>query len=595
MGLFSLVKNLFIYREPQKGDQFELLEDASEKIGSPSQTQQTNTDEIINQNAILKGATDKQPKGKKSPLRVEEWNMERQQDPAALKADTTAQVDRISKDLQQNRLRIEQELNIPTNRDAKVRNLRIGKSAKAFIVYIEGMADRSTINDFILRPLMMGDNFKTPQEECSADYILENILTIDGVTKASDYTHTISQILEGKTALFIDGSEFCLLVESRGFEKRNVDQPVTESVISGPHESFIEDLRTNLTLVRKIVKNKNLITEILPVGKTNNSKCGIMYIDGIANKKIVDEVKRRIQSLDIDFVLGDGMLSQLIEDHPMSLFPQILRTERPDRTASFLMEGKVIIISDGTPHASIVPVTFFHMMHASEDSFIRWQFGTFLRLVRFMGMGLAMLLPALYIALTLFHHEMIPTELILAIEESRENVPFPVIVEILLMELSFELIREAGIRVPDVIGQTLGIIGALILGQSAVAANLVSPILVIIVSITGLGSFAIPNYDLAIAIRIIRFVFIALAAVLGFYGIAIGIFIIGGFACSMKSFGIPYFTPVAPRARVNPDIVIRGPLWKQTLRPDSTNPLDKTRTGKPVRGWVNRRQRGDQK
>lgn len=603
MGLFSLIKNLVTYKGPPMGNQFELLEDASEKgdpaqiskdKGNPPQTPQSEMGKNNGKDDTHNSPESKESRGKKVPLRVDEWNMERKQDSAAPDIANSREGGSISDNLEQNRLRIMRELNIPTNVDAMIRDLRIGKSTKAFIAYIEGMVDRTTINDFILRPLMTVKHFNSPLEECSANYILENILSIDDVTKASDYTQIISQILEGLTALFIEGSDSCLLIESRGFEKRSVDQPVTESVISGPHEAFIEDLQTNLSLVRKIIKNKNLITEILPIGKTNNSRCGIMYIGGIVNTSIVDEVKRRIQSIDIDFILGDGMLSQLIEDHPLALFPQILRTERPDRTASFLVEGKVIIICDGTPHASIVPVTFFHMMQTSEDSFLRWQFGTFLRLIRFMGMGLAMLLPGFYLALTLFHHEMIPTELILAIEKSRENVPFPAILEILLMEFSFELIREAGIRVPDVIGQTLGIIGALILGQSAVAANLVSPILVIIVAITGLGSFSMPNHDLAIAIRIIKFVFIALGAAIGFYGIAMGIFVIGGFACNMKSFGVPYFSPVAPRTRINLDVIFKGPLWKQTLRPDPSNTLNRTRSGDVVRGWIDTGEGGEQ-
>ena len=217
---------------------------------------------------------------------------------------------------------------------------------------------------------------------------------------------------------------------------------------------------------------------------------------------------------------------------------------------------------------------------------MRWQFGTFLRLIRVMAFGLAMILPAFYVALTLFHHEMIPTGLISAIERSRENVPFPAIVEILLMEVSLELIREAGIRVPDVIGQTLGIIGALILGQSAVAANLVSPILIIIVAITGLGDFAIPTYHMAIAIRILKFLFIFLGATFGFYGLAMGLFVVAGFACHMKSFGVPYLSPIAPRTRINPDVIIRQPLWRQNKRPDPINPINRNRTGRITRGWT---------
>lgn len=578
MAFFKNIKGFLSYKEPTNDEPFELIEDESEGIDS---------------------------REKKSSRSMKKWNAERKQDSSSQQdvdseqdTDSTAMNNNnnnISKDLQHNRLRIEQEFNLPRNKDVIIRDILVSKSTKAFIVYVDGMADKTTINDFILRPLMAVSNFRSPKDECNIDYIIENLLSVDQIAKTFTYDEVISQILKGLTALFIQDCHECVLIESRGFEKRNVEQPVTEAVISGPHEAFTENLRTNLTLVRKIIKNKNLITEMLPVGKTNNSTCGIMYLDGTANMKIVDELKRRIESIEIDFVAGNGMLNQLIEDHPYAIFPQILTTERPDRTASFLMEGKVIFICDGTPYASAVPVTFFHMFHSPEDSFIRWQYGTFIRLIRFSAFLLALFLPGFFVALTLYHAEMIPTELLLAIESSRESVPFPVIAEILMMEIAFELIREAGIRVPDVIGQTLGIIGALILGQSAVAANLVSPILVIIVSITGLGNFAMPNYFLGIAIRILKFLFIFLGFFAGFYGISIGIFIIGGMACSMKCFGVPYFTPIAPKTKVNPDVIIRQPIWKQKMRPDSLNSPNEKRAGNMVRGWMDKNKKGDRK
>ncbi|HZK34792.1 MAG TPA: spore germination protein [Bacillota bacterium] len=593
MSLLKNIMGFFQYKESPYVEQFELLEEDTEGIDLAAKREEENKQETTTDKQRI--TTDKQEpknkKGKKPTLNVDEWNAARKQDSGT----DPLSADNISLVLMQNRQRIEQEFNMPKNKDVIIRDIRIGKDTEAFIVFVEGMADSTTIKDFILRPLMTDNHFENSGNECDINYIMENVLSANQVDKASTYDEVISQVLNGLTALFIQDCHEGILIESRGFEKRSVEQPVTETVISGPHEAFTENLRTNLTLVRKIIKNKNLITEMLPIGKTNNSDCGIMYIDGIANTKIVDEVKRRIKSIDIDFIMGSGMLNQLIEDHPLAIFPQILTTERPDRTASFLMEGKVIFICDGTPYASAVPVTFFHMFHSSEDSFMRWQYGTFIRLIRVMAFFLAMFLPGFFIALTLYHAEMVPTELLLAIERSRENVPFPVIAEILMMEVAFELIREAGIRVPDVIGHTLGIIGALILGQSAVAANLVSPLLVIIVSITGLGNFAMPNYYLGVAIRILKFLFIFLGFFAGFYGISIGIFIIGGMACSMKCFGVPYFAPVAPKTKVNPDVIIRQPIWKQRMRPDLLNSPNQKRAGNTVRGWAYKDKKGNRK
>ena len=600
MALFETIKGFLSYKEPSNVEQFELLEDESEGMDSESQQDSSKINEQNNiDNASSKSS--EKLKGKKIPMPMDEWNEERkqdsntQQDPASQQDSNSAAKNYISKDLLQNRLVMEQEFNLPINKDIVIRDIHVGKSTDAFIVFVDGMVDNTIINDYILRPLLTENHFRSVEDECDVDYIIKNVLSINQISKTFTYDEVITQVLNGLTALFIQGCLEVVIIETRGFEKRSIEQPVTETVISGPHEAFTENLRTNLTLVRKIVKNKDLITEMLPVGKTNHSNCGVMYIDGIANTKIVDEVKRRIKSIDIDFIMGSGMLNQLIEDHPYAIFPQILSTERPDRTASFLMEGKVIFICDGTPYASAVPVTFFHMFHSSEDSFMRWQYGTFLRLIRIMAFFLAMFLPGFYVALALYHAEMIPTELLLAIEISRENVPFPVIVEILMVEFGFELIREAGVRVPDVIGQTLGILGALILGQAAVTANLVSPILIIIVAITGLGNFAMPNYYLGVAIRILKFLFIFLGFFAGFYGISIGVFMVGGMACSMKCFGVPYFTPVAPKTEVNPDVIIRQPIWKQRMRPDLLNNPNKTRTGKIVRGWADKDKKGDRK
>lgn len=317
----------------------------------------------------------------------------------------------------------------------------------------------------------------------------------------------------------------------------------------------------------------------MTLGKANNGNFAVVHIEGISNPDIVKEVKRRLKKLNVDFIVGNGMLEEQIADDPKSIFPSILTTERPDRTASFLTEGKVVILMDGSPFASAVPTTFFEAMQSPEDFFLKWYYSSALRIIRLIGIFFALFLPGLYIALTLYHQEMIPTELLISITKARENVPFPTIFEICMMEISFELIREAGIRVPGAIGTTLGIIGALILGQAAVSAQIVSPILIIVVAVTGIGSFAIPTYALSFAIRLVRFFFILVGALAGFYGIAFGILVIGGITCSVKSFGVPYFTPIAPKTRSNMDIILSKPISEHKFRQDYVNPINRRRRG----------------
>jgi spore germination protein KA len=315
-----------------------------------------------------------------------------------------------------------------------------------------------------------------------------------------------------------------------------------------------------------------------------------MYLKGITNPRLVKEVKRRIKSIKADYIAGDGMLEQFIEDQPFMLLPQVINTERPDRASTFLMAGQVIIIADGTPFALTVPVTFWRLLYTTEDTNTRWQYGSALRLIRLLGLLVATFLPGLYVALVLYHQAMIPTDLLASIAYSKENIPFPTIIEVMLMEISFELIREAGVRVPGVIGTTLGIIGALILGQAAVAANIVSPILIIIVSVTGLGNFAIPSYSLASGVRIVRFMFIFLGATFGFYGISAGIFFLGCTICSMKSFGVPFFVPSAPKVKsANFIPFARQPIWSEEMQGDPINTLNKRRQPKISRGWTKKK------
>lgn len=580
-GVLNSIKNFLTYKEPTNIEGFELLEGESEGVDRQKQEQKP---VYVNANAQPEG----DEKNIKTPLGVEEWNKIKRQDTGK---NVQSDISIVNQYLNVNLEIIRNEFNLPTNKDIIIREFSINRDINAFISYVDGMADKMIINDFILRQLMTPTNFSDCEEGCSMQYIIKNVLSVNDANTFSDFKKDIiPRILNGLTCLFIDGCNEALLIESRGYEKRSVERPVTETVIRGSQEAFTENLRTNISLVRKIIRNKDLITELLPIGNTNNSTCAVMYLNGITNPELVKEVKRRIAGIKADFISGDGMLEQFIEDQPFMLFPQVINTERPDRAAAYVMDGQVIIISDGTPFAITVPVTFWRLLYTTEDTNSRWQYGTALRLVRILALLLSIFLPGLYGSLVLYHQSMIPVDLLNSIATARENVPFPTIVEILLMEISFELIREAGVRVPGVIGTTLGIIGALILGQAAVAANIVSPILIIIVAVTGLGSFAIPSYSLASGVRIIRFAFIFLGATFGFYGISAGIFLFGCLVCSMKSFGVPYFVPSAPKVKHGSFLPFtRKPIWTEDMRGDPINTLNRTRQPKVSREWTGKK------
>ncbi len=569
-GFMRTLFSYITYKEKKPKKQFYIPEIDNEDTKSEEQ-----------KNTTMKREGQKN-RGLKKPVPVSESGKENK--PVYEKADD----EKISVNIEENIKYIKLKFNSPVNKDIVIRELMVAKKYKAFIAYIDGMVDRITINNFILRALMVNDEkfHEDSDDKCKLDFILSNILQTNQAKKVESSDEFMYEILSGNTLLYVDGCDFYITNETKGYDKRGVEKPLIEGVVIGPQEAFNENLRTNITLIRKLIKNNNLTTEFVKVGNVNKQLCAIVSIKGITNPAIVEEVKRRLKNIKSDMVLGDGILEQFIEDNPYSIVPTILSTERPDRTASHIMEGKVAIITEGAPFAKIVPVTLPSLMHSPEDSYMRWPYGTLIRLIRFLAAFIATLLPGIYVAITSFHQEMIPTELLIAIAKSKENVPFPTLVEVVLMELSFELIREAGIRIPGIIGNTLGIIGALILGQAAVQANIVSPVLIIVVSVTGLGNFAIPNYSLALSARISRFCFIILGALLGFYGISIGIALFIILITNIKSFGVPFFAPIAPKTKESSDLLLRKPAWQQIYRPDYVNALKQKRQAKISRQWT---------
>jgi spore germination protein KA len=498
--------------------------------------------------------------------------------------------DEVKSDIDANLLHMKDVYSIPLNSDIVLREFDIThgcKSVRAFIIFFDGMTDREVINNYILKPLMVNSVMPLKDTaETLEDYVVRQLMPHCQVSVNKSYKKAVESVNFGGCALFAEGLDVCFTADVKGWEHRGVEKPNNEIIIKGPQEAFNEVLRTNSAQIRKRLKDEDLIAEDITVGKVSRTPCTIMYIKDVANDALVAEIRRRLEGIRVDYMLDAGVLEQLIEDSTIYPSPQMISTERPDYVAELLVSGRVAIIVDGSPNVLVVPITAFDLMHSPEDNYIRYPYVNLLRYIRYVAGFVALLLPGLYVAVTNYHHEMIPTDLLLAIEASREKVPFPSLVEILLMELSFELIREAGLRVPGPIGPTLGIIGALILGQAAVAANIVSPILIIIVAVTGIGSFAIPNYSLAYSIRIMRFIFIFLGVLAGFLGITLGLFIAGSWSAALKSFGVPFMAPLGPKTsgRFN-NIIFRAPEWKMEYRPDYLNTKKKKKQDEYSMKW----------
>lgn len=446
--------------------------------------------------------------------------------------DTTNEVKEIFPSIDVNMEYIKVKYNLLINSDIILREFLLiarNKQYRAFLLFIDGMTDMNLVNDYVLKPLMLknsANSFDGNQNQVISEavtnnitvrkikkfnvkeYILNSLLPQNNVKMQKEFKEIFSSVNSGNCVLFVDTLDIAFDIDVKGFKTRSINKPENEVVLRGPQEAFVENIRTNTSLIRRIINNENLIMENIRVGKVSKTVCSICYMKNITNDDLVAEVKYRLNNIDIDYLVSSGQLEQLLEDNTKYSLPQIISTERPDKTATYLLEGRVAIIVNGSPYALIVPAVFIDFLESSEDKNIKFQFANLLKIIRIASFLITLLLPGIYVAITSFHLEFIPTELLFAIVASRASVPFSIIFEIIIMELSFELIREAGLRVPSPIGPTIGIIGALIIGQAAVDAGIISPILIIIVAITGITSFAIPDYYLAFHCRIWRFVYI---------------------------------------------------------------------------------------
>jgi spore germination protein KA len=494
----------------------------------------------------------------------------------------------ITASLEENRKIIEAQYHVPLNKDLVIREIDIASDppVKAMAIFIDGMVDGKNLNLAVLKPLMLLGS--TPRRLYEGDLvgnIIKKYLPTNQVQRANNFAKLQEGINSGDTALLFDGIAETILVNTKGWEHRSIEKPSTEPTVRGSQAGFTENLRTNTTLIRTIMRNSDLVTEMMKVGARSQTTVALLYIKGVANPQLVAEVKRRIQGVRTDNLDSSGTLIQFIEDHPGLPFPQSLSTERPDRVVPHLSEGRVALIVDGNPYIHVLPISFFTCFHASEDFALPTLVTNFQRILRLLGAIIGTFLPGLYIAISYFHVEALPTQLLLAIAGSREGVPFPAWFEVLVMEISFELIREAGVRIPGILGTTIGIVGAIILGQAAITAHIVSPAVIVIIAITGLASFATPDYLMSATIRLIRFLFLLFSTVLGLVGFATLVIWLTVILCSMKSFGMPYMVPFAPKTRAGFDTIIRGPVYSQEKRPDALNTEDTNRQPRISRIW----------
>jgi spore germination protein KA len=461
--------------------------------------------------------------------------------------------------------------------DLIVREFRLGPSGvvTAAVLFINGLAEATTVDDFILRSLTQAGQIPAaqavPEAGAAFEYLKEMALSVAEIKEISTIGQVLTGILNGNSAVLMEGHERALLAGTVGWKTRPLSESPVEGVVRGSREAFTEDLTTNISAVRRRIRHSRLRVQKLTLGSLSETGVAIAYMEGLAREEILREVRDRLARIQIDGILESGYIEEFIEDHKWSPFPQIEHTERPDKVAAALLEGRVAIFTDGTPVVLLVPVVLVQFLQASEDYYERYPMAVVLRALRLMGVFVALFLPSLYVAIITYHQEMIPLGLALNIAGSRQGAPWPAFVEALIMEVIFELLREAGLRLPRPVGQAVSIVGGLVIGDSAVRAGLATPPMVIVVATTGIASFAIPAFGAAIPLRLLRFPIMIISAFAGLPGVTLAGILLAYHLASLRSFGVPYMSPLAPGDVTGwKDVLFRAPWWAMKQRPRQT-------------------------
>ncbi|WP_170007167.1 spore germination protein [Bacillus fonticola] len=487
---------------------------------------------------------------------------------------------RLSQNLRENVTTLQHEFSFPANQDFVVRTIAEKSVA---ILFLQGLVKEFFIEEHVAPLLTTGDL----NSFVSGDSVQVKLQGWDERKVETVQEATIA-LLQGRTLILIDGDKTAYSINTAHVPHRNLEKPEIEDSMKGPKEAFIESSDVNRALIRKQLPTKELVTEKVSVGDSMPTSVYMMYIRDIANPALVENIKERVSDIQAEHIQNLSILEQYIEERPYSLVPTTLVTERPDRAVSFLKEGHVVLLMDSSSEALITPVTFWSFFHTAEDYYQRWAYGNLMRLVRLFAFFIALFLPATYIAVTNYHVEAIPTELLFTIAATRETVPFPAIFELILIELTFDIVREAGLRMPFKGGPVVSLLAALILTITSVQAGIASPVIITVVGLASLASYTIPTNSFNFTVRITRFGFIGLASVLGFFGIAIGVQACVAYLASVKSFGVPFISPMAPHTQSSKDLILRPPVWKMWLRPMNLSPLKKQRGEKVEKERVRR-------
>lgn len=472
----------------------------------------------------------------------------------------------LNRDLPQ--IRTEMRRVFEHSADFKEGELQIG-GRKSAAFYLESMTESKQIKQVITQVLKdaAAKQYRVSNEKDLKNFCGE-FFPASGYQFVTYEHELVSQILNGSVILVLDGIEAAVAINVKTSENRGIVEPSTQTVVRGPKDGFVESLMTNVSLIRRRVKNPHLKFESFEIGKDTRTTVYVAYIDNIVNPGIRNEVIRRIKNIKTSAIFESGNIEEYIADKSFTPFPTAYNTERPDSVAGHLLEGKVAILVDGSPFVLTVPVAIVDFFEISEDYYQPFMMGSFVRLIRYLSFFVALVTPSVYVAIITYHHELIPTPLLLGVMAQREGVPFPALVEVLLMEITFEILREAGVRMPRAVGQTVSIVGALVIGQAAVEAGIVSSIMVIVVAITAIANFVSPTYSFATASRLLRFILIFLSAVFGLYGLLVGLIAMVAHLSSLRSFGVPYLAPVAPFVWEDQnDVFIRFPIWAMKKRP----------------------------
>ncbi|SMC26435.1 spore germination protein KA [Clostridium acidisoli DSM 12555] len=443
------------------------------------------------------------------------------------------------------------------------------RQINAAVIFLEGMTEKAIINEVIIKPFMYDSklyNLDSELEFGNLNSIKKGLLSVGEVKQSGVIEEIIDGCLSGETIFLREGSSDALIIQSNGFETRGVEEPKTEAVVRGPREGFCETMSINMTLLRRKIKSPKLTFETIKIGEQTRTSICIVYLKGIVNPKLIKEIKQRLNRIKTDAILESGYIEQFIEDEPYSIFPTIGNSEKPDTAAGKILEGRAVILVDGTPFVLTMPMLFIEGFQNSEDYYSRPFYSSFLRILRFMCFSISILAPAIYVILSIFHQELIPTTLLLTMASSHEGVPFPAVMEAGLMILTFEILREAGVRLPRPVGQAVSIVGALVIGEAAVSAGLVGGLMVIVVALTAVCSFVVPVYTDVVSI--LRVAFLILGASLGIFGVGIGLLVVLVHVVSLRSFGTPYFAPLAPLTIEDlKDTFVRTHLWSMFTRP----------------------------